>query len=310
MAIYDPFAAGQYPVAVRSMERSDEARGRRFPIEIWQPGQVSTEQFPLVIFSHASGNHRRGAIYLCSHLASHGYVVASMDHSEVVAPELRFRANEAPAERAARGEAVIRGRIPDVHFLLEQLREGDGGPIGMAGHSFGGWTALAMVEEEPRVSAVVALAPGGASHPRPGILPLKLAFAWDRDVPTLYLAAENDACLPLSGMYELLERTPAAKRMVILQRSDHLHFLDDAEAMHESFRKAELSGDLAAIQRDMLPMAELCAPGQAHLFARGLATAHFDAVLKGREEAQEFWAGDWEGALAARGVDAKAAAFR
>ena len=29
--------------------------------------------YPLIIFSHASGHHRRGAPFLCTHLSSHGW---------------------------------------------------------------------------------------------------------------------------------------------------------------------------------------------------------------------------------------------
>ena len=89
----------------------------------------------------------------------------------------------------------------------------------------------------------MALAPGGASNPRPGILPLKLSFEWKRDVPTLLLAAENDAALPLAGMHEMYERLPATKRMVILRRADHAHFMDNVEREHESFRTAPRAGN-------------------------------------------------------------------
>ncbi len=88
-------------------------------------------------------------------------------------------------------------------------------------------TALAATAEEPRIRAVAALAPAGASQSKPGILRVRLTFGWTRDVPVLYLVAEDDVSLPLAGMYALFERTPATKRMVILRRADHLHFIDD-----------------------------------------------------------------------------------
>ena len=81
----------------------------------------------------------------------------------------------------------------------------------------------------------MALAPGGSSHPKPGIIPLKLTFGWGREVPALYLVAENDVPLPLEGMYDIFERTPAAKQMVILRRADHYHFLDNVEEVHEPY---------------------------------------------------------------------------
>ena len=36
--------------------------------------------FPLVVFSHGYGGERRQSTFFCTHLASHGYVIAAMDH--------------------------------------------------------------------------------------------------------------------------------------------------------------------------------------------------------------------------------------
>jgi hypothetical protein len=138
--------------------------------------------------------------------------------------------------------------------------------------------------------AVVALAPGGSSRPKPGIIPVKLTFSWSRDVPTLYLVAENDTSLPLAGMYEIFERTPATKQMVILRRADHLHFMDDVEEMHETVRAMQFPAELAWIPKEMRPIAELCSGEQAHLFVRGLTLCHMDARLRRQEEAQRFLA--------------------
>ncbi len=150
----------------------------------------------------------------------------------------------------------------------------------------------------------MALAPGGASKPKPGILPLKLDFKWGRDVPTLYLAAENDASLPLSGMLELFDRTPSTKQMLILRRADHMHFMDAAEDAHEAFRTMRSTAEVARIQEEMLPIAELCTGEQAHLFVRGLTLGHMDATLKHMEEAQRFLTAEALENLAARGIDA------
>src|SRR5215470_12134262 len=340
---YDPFARGGLPVGVRTFEAFDQARGRRFTCEIWYPADprcsgldtspATQDSFvvpssgklrsqaavrdakasgdrPLVLFSHASGNHRRGATFLCTHLASHGYVVAALDHSEVIAPELARRNGETPEQKATRWRAVIASRVPDVRFLLDLLLSGpepadvglDADRIGIVGHSFGGWTALATTEIEPRIRAVVALAPGGASRPRPGILPATLSFAWGRDVPTLYLVAENDTSLPLAGIRELFERTPAAKQMVILRRADHLHFMDDVEDAHEASRTMQWPKELAWLN-EMKPMSELCSGAEAHLFIRGLTVCQLDATLKRMEPARALLLGDVAAELAVRGVD-------
>jgi dienelactone hydrolase len=299
-------------VGVRSIQAHDRARDRRFPCEIWYPAEAPPRPPPLIVYSHPSGSHRRAATYLCAHLSSHGYVVAALDHSEVVVPGLARREGETSEQRAARVESVIASRVPDVRFLLDHLLGGvalepdasvDPARIGIVGHSFGGWTALAAADVEPRIGAVVALAPGGSSRPRPGILPLKLAFSSGRDIPTLYLVAENDTSLPLAGMDEIFERDPATRRMVILRRADHCHFMDNVEQAHEAMRAMSSSGDLAWI-REMRPIAELCTQDKAHEFTRGLALCHLDAALRGHEGAQRLLDGDLEHVLAARGIEA------
>src|SRR5262249_23552869 len=214
---------------------------------------------PLVIFSHPSGFHRRSATFLSTHLSSHGYVGAALDHSEVVAKELAARANATAEEKAAGMDAWIASRVPDVRVLNDHMFDSvnpdwprhfndrvvwDPDHIGLVGHSFGGWTALATPETEFYVGAIVALAPAGSSRPRPGIIPAKLTFEWRFPPATLYLVAENDTSLPLDGMHELFSRTPAPKRMFILRRADHGHFMDDAQELHERFRTLPVSGDL------------------------------------------------------------------
>src|SRR2546429_3475817 len=123
---YDPFIRGRFTVGVRTTEAVDAARDRRFPCEIWYPaaaqhagqdlaaansdvftlpGRPLTRRqlavrdaaalpgsYPLVVLSHASGSHRRGYTFLTTHLASHGYLVAALDHSEMMAPALARKA--------------------------------------------------------------------------------------------------------------------------------------------------------------------------------------------------------------------------
>lgn len=331
---YDPFVPGPFAVGVRTLEIQDRDRGQVFPCEVWYPavgppfggasaGGRAEERdapaqpggHPLVIFSHFSGGGRRTAIYLTTHLASHGYAVAAMDHSEVVVPELGPRPGESAADRARRIDAVIASRVPDVRVLLSALT----GPrpvagldeigldpelIAVVGHSFGGWTALAAPGSEPRVRAVVALAPGGSSRPVPGVLPLILSFGWERAVPLLILTGDRDVPVPLDGVQEIFGRAPEPKQMFVLHRADHQHFTDDVEASHETLRATTLPGQAAWMTAAMLPISQLCPGEHAHTFARGLSLAHLDAVLHGNDAAGRFLADGAESALAARGVQA------
>ena len=152
---YDPFVRGRFPVGVRTIEARDAVRDRLFPCEIWYPAAAhhagrdlapdtwdsfavprsdalrsqtavrdATAQpgtYPLIMLSHPSGTHRRTATFLCTHLSSHGYVVAALDHSEVVTAELASRDRETDEQKAERVEAVIASRVPDTRFLLDHL---------------------------------------------------------------------------------------------------------------------------------------------------------------------------------------------
>jgi predicted dienelactone hydrolase len=203
--------------------------------------------------------------------------------------------------------------VPDVRFLLDHLLESDAwdsparldaAAVGIVGHSLGGWTALSATAVEWRIRAVVALAPGGNSRPRPGIIPATLSFRWGREVPALYLAAEDDTPIPPPAVHELFARTPGRKRLVVLRRADHGHFIDEVEREHEAVRAMQFPPGLEWIAREMRPIAELCSGAQAHTFVRGLALAHFDATLRGHEGAERFLSGDVAASLAARDVEA------
>lgn len=67
-----------------------------------------------------------------------------------------------------------------------------------------------------------------------------------------------------------------------LERADHMHFVNDVEKSHEAFRTMPVEGDLAKIQADMRPIAELCTGEEAHRLIQDVTLAHFNATLRGR----------------------------
>lgn len=354
---YDPFARGPFPVGVRTVQLTDLARQQRLlPTEIWYPasdayaGQdvaeatrdtyelmpgfpavwqeavrdaaVRAGTFPLIAFSHGFGGHRRQTTFLCTHLASHGYVVASLDHTgntmlDVVQAIMTFQSSGQLPDPVATVKEFIAARPADIRFMIGQVLDGavadiaariDVNRIGMTGHSFGGWTTLAVTASEPRIRAALPLAPAGGSSSMPvELLKGALTFDWGRDVPTLFLVAERDSLLPLAGMHELLEKTQGTKKMVVLKNADHMHFCDRVEEIHELFRMMPPPGDFERIAKTVPPITELCPPEHAYLFVRGLGLAHMDAHLKANEAAARFLADDIVDVLAARGVGVEVA---
>jgi predicted dienelactone hydrolase len=212
----------------------------------------------------------------------------------------------------------IAARPLDVRFALDQVvsrLDGmiDATRVGVTGHSFGGWTTLAVAAGDARIRAALALAPAGGTPVLGGdVFGDALAAAGARAVPTVFVVAERDTLLPLDGMHRLVGRTPGTTRLVVIRDADHLHFCDDVERVHELFRTMPVEPLFVPLVKGIRPIGELCPGAHAHDVVRSVGLAHFDATLKGDEAAAAFVAGDVVGALADRGVrvDAPAGASR
>ena len=118
------------------------------------------EKFPLVIVSHGYPGSRTFLSYLTENLASKGYVVAAIDHTDSVFGEIRAFSS------------TLLNRSADQLFVLESLSKQTGGlPIdpskaAIIGYSMGGYGALtsAGAGYNPK-SAVASMVPGGYLEP-------------------------------------------------------------------------------------------------------------------------------------------------
>ena len=132
---------------------------------------------PLVVLSPGFTMPRSTLTALAEDLASHGYVVAGIDHtyeSDATAfPDGRVTtclARQAP--RSGRGEKVVAGRAADVSFVLGELTGAhpawpgaaliDPSRMAMAGHSVGGAAAIAAMLADSRIRAGIDM--DGTTH--------------------------------------------------------------------------------------------------------------------------------------------------
>ena len=362
---YDPFTRGPAPVGVRTVNVTDESRGgRSLTVEIWYPaterysGQdlasatrdrftfapelppytqsavrdadAAPGRFPLLMHSHGAFSHRRVMSTLCTHLASHGYVVASND---VPGNTIDVLVNDVIAQRrgkpptAPSQQSVNRHRCKDASFVIDAVIAGadpeiatriDATWIGALGQSSGGWTSLGLNSIDRRIGATFAMQPlYGTRSPFPALAEMASWLRvddWGRPVPTFLLAGEKDALIILEDLRDLYAKLPAPKRFANLIGAGHFHFADDPEQAHEMFRKTFLtrfpdsSFDAHALGVAMRPWAELCTEEQAADTMRGLCLAHMDAHLKGRAEATAFLDDDLAGTFARRGIDIETSA--
>ncbi|MEL6333596.1 MAG: alpha/beta hydrolase, partial [Cyanobacteria bacterium J06626_26] len=140
--------AGAVAWQTQTWELKDTRRNRPLPVDLYLP--ESTAPAPLVIFSHGFAARRTSFVDLAQHLASHGIAVAAIEH-----PGSNFKQIEnlvAGNASAAMAPNEFVDRPQDISYLLDYIEAQNRGPlasrfdldkIGVMGHSFGGYTALA-----------------------------------------------------------------------------------------------------------------------------------------------------------------------
>ena len=145
---------GPHAVATAVFEWHDSSRHRDVPVKIYYP-KVGDGPFPVIIFSHGLGGSRDGYEYLGRHWASHGYVSVHPTHigSDSAILKREGRLMDIMSEAASDPSNAI-ARPRDIAFVIDQLVEANANMrrlqgrlaldrIGVAGHSFGAYTALA-----------------------------------------------------------------------------------------------------------------------------------------------------------------------
>ncbi len=257
-----PAEPGPHAVGRTTLELDDGSRSRPLVADVWYPadadavGDPSIYQFipgiefasesalaevpvaadgpyPLVIYSHGSGGLRYVASFFTELLASHGFVVASVDHVGNTAVEL-------VAGGDVDRDQIAYDRVLDVEFLIDQmlaassagegLLSGSVDPerIGVSGHSFGGFTAFAAVggytndlgtvPGDDRIDAVVAMAPASELNSTDELEAV--------DVPTLLVSGTRDETTPID---------PDTEKAWELVSGRPLWRVDITDAGHQSF---------------------------------------------------------------------------
>ncbi len=262
---------GPYRVGVQTIEVTDQARDRTLTVDVWFPvvddaggaphrytllSDVYYESpaaidataadiapdgpYPLVVYSHGSGGLRYIASYYTEMIASHGYIVAAPDHiGNTVIDRL--------AGTEVDGAVTALARPQDVAAVIDAMTDPEnpttGGFVGaldpervaVTGHSFGGFTAYAMVsgfdnelgsfEPDPRVDAIIPLAPAVGSGDDALLSDARLASI---TTPSLVMVGTNDQTTPVdpnvTRVWELTASIP--HRRVELVDAQHQSFTD------------------------------------------------------------------------------------
>ncbi|BAY13192.1 alpha/beta hydrolase [Calothrix sp. NIES-2098] len=153
---FDPSQRGSDQFQVLGLQLNDQKRNRKIPVDVYWSNAATTDK-PVIVFSHGFGSVRTDMRYLAEHLASHGYIVAALEHPG---------SNETSVNLALKNNTKIvqpqefLDRPKDISFVLDELEKLNQtaknplqGKIAtnnamVIGYSFGGGTALAIAGAE------------------------------------------------------------------------------------------------------------------------------------------------------------------
>jgi predicted dienelactone hydrolase len=179
-----------------------------FPLRTRVGAEPAKGPHPLIVFSHGAGGAPEGHLFLITHLASHGFVVAAPQHRDC-------SLGCGPTGELLRGQELAMLRPDDVKATLDALLEASDGSvrllenmidperIGLAGFSFGGYSVLRAMEGDPRIRAAVLLAPNTVLPSTP-LDPARVS------APLMFLQGEWDANIPISLTSTFYENIPAS----------------------------------------------------------------------------------------------------
>ena len=278
-----------YPVKVKDIAGNEVERS--LTLEVWYPaassaqkttyinetrsGQVFEVQadasrdapianadtdFPVIVISHGYTGYRTLMFYLGEHLASHGYVVAAIDHTDSTNKDVNF------AENPYSGfPSTLLNRSRDQVFTLNSISENtffkesvDASKAGIIGYSMGGYGAVSTVggcyafndqtaatftgTQDPKAVALIKEAlntcAGGKASSEEALPAWKAALAlapWGGQhqlfdvqslnnikVPVLYVAGDNDDISGYDGIKWLFDNTGSkASKLLTVKNARH-----------------------------------------------------------------------------------------
>ncbi len=147
----NPAKPGPFAVRKEVWNLVDASRQRAFYVDVYIPKENTAAQIPVILFSHGLASSPEAYAQGLQHLASYGYVVAAPQH---------------PGSDNIRLKGMLKGlhqdifdvqdfiqRPKDISYVIDELGRRNASSfdgklnlasVGVAGHSFGGYTALAV----------------------------------------------------------------------------------------------------------------------------------------------------------------------
>ena len=150
-----PYSVRQTELILEDSTREDPIFGgpRQYPATVFVPENLSrfSEQLPVIVMSHGLADTRSSFFDMASHVASHGFAVALPDHIGSNGDYREALFAGLTSDYFAASDFL--DRPLDITFLLDELERMNASQyqgklnleqVAIAGHSFGGYTALAV----------------------------------------------------------------------------------------------------------------------------------------------------------------------
>ncbi|WP_013320944.1 alpha/beta hydrolase [Gloeothece verrucosa] len=146
---------GAYGAEKIVMNLNDTARNRQFYVIVYKPQRWREGKTPLILFSHGLASRPEDFESLAQHLATYGYVVAMPQHPGSDLKQAKALIEGTSREVFDRDEFINRPK--DISYVIDELERRnarefggrlDTNNVGIGGHSFGGYTALAVAGAE------------------------------------------------------------------------------------------------------------------------------------------------------------------
>ncbi len=137
---------GRYLVKLQTEILKDPRRSRQFTADFYLPQGLS-QPAPVIVLSHGLASDRQHFAATARHLASHGFVAVTVEHPG--SNLQKFKNLLAGLSKEMFDVSEFIDRPQDVSYVLDDLWRRMPGmanvrQVGVIGHSFGGYTALAL----------------------------------------------------------------------------------------------------------------------------------------------------------------------
>ena len=224
------------------------------------PIAAADTDFPVIVISHGYTGYRTLMFYLGEHLASHGYVVAAIDHTDSTNKDVNFAENPysgfpSTLLNRSRDQVLTLNSISENTFFKENV---DASKAGVIGYSMGGYGAVSTVggcyafndqtaatftgTQDPKTAALIKEAlntcAGGKASSEEALPAWKAALAlapWGGQhqlfdvqslnnikVPVLYVAGDNDDISGYDGIKWLFDNTGSKEsKLLTIKNARH-----------------------------------------------------------------------------------------